>query len=465
MRASARMGVRAYVSMQIIIIGGGETGFALAKALAPGHAIFVIDHDSTVGDRFSSLDVEFLAGSGTNDELLRRAKIETTDLFIACTGLDEVNIVSCALAHQLSSSKSKSICFVSNDDFLRSENQVSILHTHFGIDRVVWPEAQLAADIERIIAAPGAIDAEVFAEGQVKLLEYRLEPGSPMLANEISKLGLPDGAVIVAVKHKDVISIPRGSKQLQPGDKIIVMGTSEAMNTIQEMLGLSDISDSEQFVTIVGGGDVGFQVAQHLDSLPNVKLRVIERDPNRSEMLASVLDHALVLNGDGTDLELLESEEIGRSDVLISVINDDGKNLLTSLLGRQLGVRKVITRVSETANLRLFERVGIDVAISARGAAVASIVHQIVGGKATLLAVLEEGQAQILEVVVPDGYPSTPLSAMTAPPDSIVGAIVREGQTIVPRGRDVIRAADHLLIFCTTDSADIVRDYFTSTSR
>ena len=103
MRASAKMGVRAYVSMQIIIIGGGETGFALAKALAPGHAIFVIDHDSTVGDRFSSLDVEFLTGSGTNDELLRRAKIETTDLFIACTGLDEVNIVSCALAHQLSS--------------------------------------------------------------------------------------------------------------------------------------------------------------------------------------------------------------------------------------------------------------------------------------------------------------------------------------------------------------------------
>lgn len=465
MRASARMGVRAYVSMQIIIIGGGETGFALAKALAPGHAIFVIDHDSTVGDRFSSLDVEFLAGSGTNDELLRRAKIETTDLFIACTGLDEVNIVSCALAHQLSSSKSKSICFVSNDDFLRSENQVNILHTHFGIDRVVWPEAQLAADIERIIAAPGAIDAEVFAEGQVKLLEYRLEPGSPMLAAQISALNLPDGAVIVAVKHKDVISIPRGSKQLQPGDKIIVMGTSEAMNTIQEMLGLSDISDSEQFVTIVGGGDVGFQVAQHLDSLPNVKLRVIERDPNRSEMLASVLDRALVLNGDGTDLELLESEEIGQSDVLISVIDNDGKNLLTSLLGRQLGVRKVISRVSETANLRLFERVGIDVAISARGAAVASIVHQIEGGKATLLAVLEEGQAQILEVVVPDGYPATPLSAMTAPPDSIVGAIVREGQTIVPRGRDVIRAADHLLIFCTTDSADIVRDYFTSTSR
>lgn len=463
MRASARMDVQAHVSMQIIIIGGGETGFALAKALAPRHAIFVIDRDSTVGDRFSSLDVEFLTGSGTSDELLRRAKIEAADLFIACTDLDEVNIVSCALARQLGSSES--ICFVSNDDFLRSENQVNILHTHFNIDRVIWPEAQLAADIERIVAAPGAIDAEVFAEGQIKLLEYRLEPGSPMLANQISELNLPDGAIIAAVKHKDVISIPRGSKQLKPGDKIIVMGTSEAMNEIQKLLRSSDVSDSDQIVTIVGGGDVGFQVAQHLDSLPNVTLRVIERDFHRSEMLASVLNRALVLNGDGTDLELLESEEIGRSDVLISVIDDDGKNLLTSLLGRQLGVRKVITRVSENANLRLFERVGIDVAISARGAAVASIVHQIEGGKSTLLAVLEEGQAQILEVVVPDGYPATPLSDMTAPPDSIVGAIVREGQTIVPRGRDVIRAADHLLIFCTTDSADIVRDYFTSTSR
>ncbi len=446
--------------MRTIIIGGGEIGFALAKSLAPGHAIFVIDHDPTVSDRFSNLDVEFLTGSGTNDEVLRRAKVDTADLFIACTGLDEVNIVACALAHQFG--PGKSICFVSSNDFVSSDGRVDILHTHFGIDRVIWPEAQLAADIERVIAAPGAIDAEVFAGGQVQLLEYRLEPGSPMTAGPIAELNLPDGAVIAAVKHKDVISIPRGSKRLQSGDKIIVMGTPEAMREIQTRLQPPGAGGGDQIVTIVGGGDVGFQLAQHLDTRPNVTLRVIERDPQRSEMLASVLSRALVLNGDGTDLELLEAEEIGRSDVLISVIDNDGKNLLTSLLGRQLGVRKVITRVSKAANLRLFERVGIDVAISARGAAVASVVHQIEGGKATLLAVLEEGQGRILEIVVPDGYPPTPLAAMTAPPESIVGAILRGDQAIVPRGRDVVRAADRLLIFCTAGSADLVRDYFTS---
>jgi hypothetical protein len=135
-----------------------------------------------------------------------------------------------------------------------------------------------------------------------------------------------------------------------------------------------------------------------------VDLRIIERDRSRGEFLAASLRQALILNGDGTDLELLESEQIGRSDVLVSVIDNDERNLFASLLGRQLGVRKTITRVSRPANLRLFERVGIDVALSARGAAVASVVHQIQGGRANLLAVLEEGQATVLELVVPAGY-------------------------------------------------------------
>jgi trk system potassium uptake protein TrkA len=213
-------------------------------------------------------------------------------------------------------------------------------------------------------------------------------------------------------------------------------------------------------VTIIGGGDVGFRLAQQLDAANAVDLRIIERDTRRGELLAASLRRALVLNGDGTDLELLESEEIGRSDVLVSVIDNDERNLFASLLGRQLGIRKIITRVSRMANLRLFERVGIDVALSARGAAVASIVHQVRGGRANLLAVLEEGQATIVEVVVPAGYRPRTLIEMDAPPQSIVGAIVRGQRVIVPRGSDQIRAQDRLLVFATADSVGRIRDYF-----
>jgi len=177
-------------------------------------------------------------------------------------------------------------------------------------------------------------------------------------------------------------------------------------------------------------------------------------------MIAGRLSHALVLSGDGTDLELLEAEDIGRSDVMVSVIDNDERNLLASLLGRQLGVRRIITRVSKRANMRLFERVGIDVPLTARGAAVAAIVHGVMGGPSNLLAVLEEGQAEILEIKVPAGYTPTPLLALEAPRDSIVGAILRGNAVIVPHGRDRIQGEDSLLVFTTAASAPQVRDFF-----
>jgi len=179
-------------------------------------------------------------------------------------------------------------------------------------------------------------------------------------------------------------------------------------------------------------------------------------------MLAGSLRRALVLNGDGTDLELLESEDIGRSDVLVSVIDNDERNLFASLLGRQLGVRRIITRVSRLANLRLFERVGIDVALSARGAAVSSLVHQIQGGRAHLLAVLEEGQATIVEIAVPAGFRPRALMNMKSPPQSIVGAILRGPEVIIPRGPDQIRPQDRLIVFAAAQSVRLVRDYFGS---
>jgi trk system potassium uptake protein TrkA len=441
----------------LIIIGGGEVGYALARALSDAHEVVVIDHDPGVADRFVSLDVEFLQGSGTSTALLRRAGIERCKLLVACTGQDEVNVVACALANQLGSPET--ICLVSKDDFLQPEGGRDLLRDQFGIDRVLWPEAQLAEDIVRVIEAPGAIDAEAFLEGRVRLLEYRIVSGSPLAAAPLATLKLPAGALAVAVKRGEQFLIPRGSTRLAPGDKVFLMGTRDAMRGVQSLAASAD-SRARQVVTLIGGGDVGFRIALELDRMPQVDLRVIESNRARGEMLAASLRRALVLHGDGTDLALLEAEEIGRSDVLVSVIDNDERNLFASLLGRQLGARKIITRVSKPGSMRLFERVGIDVPLSARGAAVASIVHGVTGGRSTLLAVLEEGQAEILEVKVPSGYKPTPLLRLQSPPDSIVGAIRRGDRVIVPHGRDEIRGDDTLLVFTTAASAPLVRDFF-----
>jgi trk system potassium uptake protein TrkA len=444
--------------MRIVIAGGGEIGFALAQSLSAQHEVFVVDHKPEIADRFQPLDVQFLLGTTTSLDVLKRAGAARAEVFVACTGLDEVNIVSCGLVRQLA--RPQTICFVSRDDFVGADDEASGIAA-FGIDRVVWPEAQLAEEIERVVLAPGALDAETFAGGAVRLLEYRLDAGSGFVGR-VADLHLPPNSLIVAVRRGEQFFIPRGSSTLEAGDKVLVMGAPDALALIrQRMVGTSE--SERQRVTIVGGGDVGFQLAERLERAgDNLEVLLIEKDTARGELIAGRLRRTLVLNGDGTDLALLESEDVGRSDVLVGVIDNDEKNLLASLLARQLGVRRIVSRVSKRANLRLFERVGIDIAISARGAAVASVLHQIQGGTTRLLAVVEEGAGRILELDVPAGYAARPLRELAAPLNSIIGAIVRGSHAFVPRGADRVQPGDRLIVFTTHAAADQVRDYFSA---
>jgi trk system potassium uptake protein TrkA len=443
--------------MRIVIVGGGEIGFALAEALAAEHEVFVVDQAPEVAARFEPLDVQFVLGTGTSADTLSRAGVDRADVLVACTGLDEVNVVTCAMARQAGSPRT--VCFVSREDFLQLPQDQGF--EPFGIDRVIWPEAQLVADIERIVLAPGALDAEAFAEGAIRLVEYRVEPESSVAGRRVADLHLTHGSLIVGVRRGDSFFIPRGDSTLSIGDRIVVMGTPEALQDVRQRL-TSIVDGRRQRVTIIGGGDVGLRLAERLDAADALDVTVIERDASRGEFVAARLRRALVLNGDGTDLALLESEDVGRSDVLVSVIDNDERNLFASLLGRQLGVRRLITRVSKPVNVRMFERVGIDVAISARAAAVASVVHQIQGGTTRLLAVIEHGAGRILELDVPEGYAPRALRDLAAPSNSIVGAIVRGSGAIVPRGTDRIQPGDRLIVFTTHAAAGRVRDYFTN---
>ena len=443
--------------MHIIIVGGGEIGFSLAQTLASEHAVVVVDALDSVAARFESLDVQFLLGNGTSGDVLAQAGADRADVVVACTGLDEVNIVCCAVVRQRGTART--FCFVSREEFLESNGEGGL--SHFGISRVVWPEAQLVADIERIILEPGALDAEAFAGGSIQLLEYRLQGQSMLAGSRIADLHLPHGSLVVAVRRGDTLFIPRGDAVLAGDDRIVVMGTPDALLDVRQRLGLSALG--RQRVTIVGGGDVGLRLAEHLESSSGLEVTLIERSQARGETIAARLRRALVLNGDGTDLALLQSEDIGQSDVLVSVIDNDERNLFVSLLARQLGVRRVITRVSRLANLRLFERVGIDVPISARGAAVASVLHQIQGGATRLLALVEQGAGRILELDVPESYAPRTLRDLAAPVNSIVGAIIRGSRALVPRGTDRIEPGDRLIVFTTFADADRVRDYFSGT--
>src|SRR5687767_1896381 len=447
--------------MRIVIVGGGQIGSSVARSLAAEHEVVVIDHDRTVADTFTNIDAELIFGSGTSEEVFERAQIEDARFFVATTPLDEVNIVACAIANRMSDPET--ICVVSRADFLSQAGEGGALR-QFGINRMLWPEAQLAADIEGVVTAPGAIDAEIFADGRIRLLEYRLDSTSALITVPLGQLHLPRGSLIVAVKRAGALFVPRGKTQLAEGDKVILMGTPEAMREVERLVHPTRGGDSIE-VTIIGGGDVGLQLAERLEKSAHCRVRIMERDVARGEMLAARLKCSLVLNGDGTDLEFLESENVGRSDVLVCVIDNDERNLLASLLGRQLGVPKIVTRVSRPTNLRLFERVGIDVALSARGAAVASILHQITGGTSSLLAVIEHGEARVLELIVSPRFEPKPLKGIGAPGDAIVGAILRGRDVIIPRGDDRIEPGDRIIVFSTREAADRVQAYFSGAGK
>ena len=442
--------------MRIVIVGGGQIGSSLARSLAADHEVVVVDHDKAVADTFTNIDADLVVGSGTSEEVLERAGIREARFFVATTPLDEVNIVACAIANRMASPET--ICLVSRADFTPDSRELQGL-AQFGINRVLWPEAQLAADIEGVVTAPGALDAESFAGGQIRLLEYKLEATSTLITVPLGQLHLPRGSLIVAVKRAGALFVPRGKTQLAEGDKVILMGTPEAMREVERLVNPTRGDDTIE-VTIIGGGDVGLQLAERLEKSAHCRVRIMERDVARGEMLAARLKCSLVLNGDGTDLEFLESENVGRSDVLVCVIDNDERNLLASLLGRQLGVPKIVTRVSRPTNLRLFERVGIDVALSARGAAVASILHQITGGTSSLLAVLEHGEARVLELIVSPRFEPKPLKDIGAPGDVIVGAILRGRNVIIPRGDDRIDPGDRIIVFSTGGAVERVQAYF-----
>ena len=375
--------------------------------------------------------------------------------------MDEVNVLAALIARRIGSPKT--ICLTSRDDLLQPFGGRDLLREHVGVDRVVWPEGELAENIGRIVAVPGALDAETFAQGRVALLEYRLEAGSPLLAAPLASIALPKGVLIVAKRRHDRVVIPDGTTRLEARDKVFVMGLASAVAGVRTLFHHAK-APTRQHVTIIGGGDVGLLLAQRLDANPDVDICLIERDPARAETIAARLRRPLILNGDGTDVELLQAEDIGRSDVVVSVVDSDERNLLMSLLARELGVRRVIARVTRSANLRLFERMGVDVALSARGAAIAAIAHHIEGGPWSLLAVLEEGQARVIEVQVPAGYPPTVLQTIDVLRGSIVGAVLRGDAVVVPGGGDTIRGGDRLLVVTTGSDAEALRRQFSPTA-
>ncbi len=440
--------------MKIVVFGASEIGCLIATEFFEDHDVTIIDKDENRTDALNKLDISYISGNGSNINTLNSANIDDADVFIACSNFDEANIVSCLTVSRLS--RAKTVCFVSKPEYIESLKLMKNTQYEM-IDYVVWPEELLTQEIFRIITVPEAVDVENFAGGKARLLEYRIKEDSSLLNKKIKDCHFVNDTLIVAITREENLFIPDGETEFKLNDKVIFMGYSTSLDILAREIFQS--KSKVKTAAIIGGGSVGLMLAENLEKI-NIKTKIIEKDYKRCEDITEVLKNTLVLYGDGTNMELLEQEDIGDCDVVICVTNNDEKNLLCSLLTKQMGAKKIITRVSKPTNIGLFEKVGIDVAISPKEAAINEIRNNLIETDVEILATVERGQGRIIEAQIPADFKETAVMDLKLPEKAIIAIIQRNSGVLIPKGNTLLKANDSLLIFTREENSQKIIDFF-----
>lgn len=443
--------------MHVVIAGEQEMAVRIAEELMDEHDVVLVTSGSTTIARLDELDIRVINGLPTVAGILREAGAQNADFFIAATSDDERNIVSCLAADRLGARRT--VCFLESPrSHLGGQDDLSLVES-VGIGVVVRPAEQLADEIIRIVTVPGALDVRAFHAGKVNLLKCLIPEGAPISAAPLKKIQVPRGTRLAMVQRGEEFFIPTGDTVISANDRVTSLGTKKALRRLHmKLLGGVERRVGKNEAIICGGGLVGTSVARGLRDA-GWRVKLIEHDRSRCDALSQELS-CMVLHGDGSDIDLLEQEHIESADALVAVTNNDEKNLLISLLARQLGVPRIITRADRPSNERLFERVGIDVVLSARGAAIRSVVSDVLEEKTIHLAELEHGDFGLFEFELPANFPTIPLYKLKPPKLANIGAIVRGRRTPIPMGSDELHPLDHVMVICRTDDEEATRRYF-----
>ncbi|MCX9015308.1 MAG: Trk system potassium transporter TrkA [Candidatus Methanoperedens sp.] len=440
--------------MRVIIIGAGDVGYQVAKTLCKDNDVFIIDKDEIACNRVRELDVQVLQGNGADVKLLNKANVTEAELVVAVTGMDEVNIVAC-MTSKILNGKVKTIARVSNPDYI--DRPVSVRET-VGMNAMICPELSLASEISQILYIPEAIDVDNFVSGQVKMMELKVGEKNPLVGKKLSESALPECCIMSAIIRGSELMIPHGDDVIQQNDRVVIVGKTEAVDETRKLFEEKEQSSGK--IAVVGGGEVGYYLIKLL-SKANFKLTLIELDKKRSEQLAQELENVLVINGDGTDINLLKEENIESMDAVVAVTNSDEKNLLCSLLAKRMGAKKVIARTDRPDYAQLFEMVGVDIALSPIQATVNEVLKYTMGiGILSMVNIEDKGK--IIELIAKKGSKiiNKKLKDVKFPRGAIVSVIVREKEVIVPGGNHVILPDDRVVIFSLPSELPEVEELF-----
>jgi trk system potassium uptake protein TrkA len=428
--------------MRIFVIGAGQVGSTVIEALHQEHELTLIDLDA---DRLSTLSYRFdigtIEGNGASRRTLRDAGIDQADLLIAATSRDEVNIVASMFAKKLSP-ETKTIVRTTNVEYLDLWQEREL-----DVDFVISSEVETAHAVSRIIGVPAARQTDVFADGQVQMVEFDVPDAADatVVGVPLREAVIPADSKVASIIRGDRMIVPRGDESILPGDRIIVIGSPDAAREWSRLMVSGDrVLDD---VVVVGGGQTGVAIARLLID-QGIKVRVIEASGPRAREVAEELPEARVFHATGTDPDFLERERIGTARAAVFAMPEDAKNLYAAALAKMHGVHFTIGIVHDPLSADVFEQAGVDVAVNPRSVTAEEIVRFTHDPRIRQLAMLEGDRFEVLDITVRDestlcGRPFKELP-MTG---SLIGAIVRDGAAIFPHGEDELRPGDRAIIF------------------
>ena len=438
--------------MKIVILGAGQVGGSVAESLvSEQNDITVVDLEPqrlrTLQER---LDLRTVIGSGSHPSVLTEAGIEDADLLVAVTQSDETNLVACRIAARMFNVPRR-IARVRATDYLANERVLG--EEGFDVDLSICPEQVLTDYIVKLVEFPEALQVLDFAGGKVSLVAVRAYSGGPLVGHPLKDLRrhMPRiDARIVAIFRGDRSIVPDGDSVIETGDEVFCLAASEHIREVMRELRRMDRPVKR--VMIAGGGNIGLRLAMALEDRYSV--RVIEHNKRRCELLAARLGEALVLNGDTTDEELLEDENIAEMDLFVAVTNDDENNIMSSLLAKRMGARRVVALINRRSYVDLLQSGQIDIAISPAQATIGTLLAHVRRGDVVAVHSLRRGAAEALEAVVHGDRESCRLTdrrvdELDLPPGTTIGAVVRGDAVIMAHHDTVIRAEDHVIVFVT----------------
>ena len=451
--------------MKVIVCGAGQVGGNIARHLATeDNDVTIIERNSDLVRKISdAYDVRGVIGHAAYPGVLERAGAEDSDMLIAVTQKDEVNMVSCQVAHSLFNVPTK-IARVRSQHYLQPIWADLFSRDHMPIDVIISPEIEVGRAIDRRLRVPGAFDMIPFADDRLRVIGVHCTDECPIVNTPLRQLtGLfPDlHIIVVAIIRKGEPIIPTGDDQMVPGDDVYFAVDSE--HVARGMAAFGHEETEAHRIIIVGGGNIGLFLAQEIETHhPDVTTKVIEVSKERAEFAAQTLTRTIVIHGDALDPEILEEANVRTSEAIVAVTNDDEVNVLSSLLAKRYGTRRSMTLVNNINYEPLITTLGIDVVVNPRAITVSRILQHVRRGRIRSVHSLPEGIGEIIEAeaLETSSLVGVPIREARLPKGIIVGGVLHGDRVIIPRPDTVIEPKDRVVIFATRSAVKNVEKIF-----